>query len=347
MYYTSMKYMRHLYDRTKREYRFQAETQEEFSKWKERTRKRLKEIIGLERCTYADEERAELHIEEDKGKFIQQYWTLQTEPDVYVPFYVLKPKTDGRHPLILNPHGHGGGKEKTLGDLSRADVRERYREGDKTFAVTMAEKGYVVVCPDARGSGERREKNQQGDTLNKQQENSHLELLKIGIGFGIAPIGWLVWDLMRLLDFVERQPFVDSDRIAVVGMSGGGHQSLWLGALDDRIKVIVTSGYFYGMKEALLEMPENCPCNYVPYIWETVDMGDIGALLAPRPFLVESGIYDLLNGKSGIENVNSQIDIARRAYQLFGKEDFLMHSVHGGGHVWTGTDVVPFVENNL
>lgn len=347
MYYTSMEYMKQLYDRTRREYRFQAETLEQFSDWKARTRGRLREIIGLDCCTRAETEDAKLLKETDKGTYLQQYWTLQTEPGVYVPFYILRPKADGPRPLILNPHGHGGGKEKTLGDLSKADVRERYRGGDKTFAVTMAERGYVVVCPDARGAGERRERDQQGEDLKKLQENSHLELLKIGIGFGIAPIGWLVWDLMRLLDFMEKQPYVDAARIAAAGMSGGGHQSLWLGALDDRVRVIVTSGYFYGMKEALLEMPENCPCNYVPNIWKTVDMGDIGALLAPRPFLVESGTCDLLNGKSGIENVYSQVDIARKAYRLFGKGDMPVHSVHGGGHVWMGTDIVPFVENNL
>ncbi len=347
MYYTSMEYMKRLYDRTEREYRFQAKTPEEFADWKTRTRKRLAEIIGLDFCTRAGEEDARLLEETDRGSYVKQYWTLQTEPEVYVPFYILKPKADGLHPLILNPHGHGGGKEKTLGDLTKADVRERYREGDKSFAVTMAEKGYVVVCPDARGAGERREREQQGEDLKKLQENSHLELLKIGIGFGIAPIGWLVWDLMRLLDFMEKQPYVDSSRIATAGMSGGGHQSLWLGALDDRVKVIVTSGYFYGMKEALLEMPENCPCNYVPYIWKTVDMGDMGALLAPRPFLVESGTYDLLNGKSGIENVNAQVEITRKAYELLGRENMPVHSVHGGGHVWMGTDVIPFVENNL
>ena len=347
MYYTSMEYMKRLYDRTEREYRFQAKTPEEFADWKTRTRKRLAEIIGLDCCTRAGEEDARLLEETDRGSYVKQYWTLQTEPEVYVPFYILKPKADGLHPLILNPHGHGGGKEKTLGDLTKADVRERYREGDKSFAVTMAEKGYVVVCPDARGAGERREREQQGEDLKKLQENSHLELLKIGIGFGIAPIGWLVWDLMRLLDFMEKQPYVDSARIATAGMSGGGHQSLWLGALDDRVKVIVTSGYFYGMKEALLEMPENCPCNYVPYIWKTVDMGDMGALLAPRPFLVESGTYDLLNGKSGIENVNAQVEITRKAYELLGRENMPVHSVHGGGQVWRGADVIPFVENNL
>ena len=40
----------------------------------------------------------------------------------------------------------------------------------------------------------------------------------------------------------------------------------------------------------------NCSCNYVPHLFEHVDMGDVGALIAPRPLLVETGTHDDLNG---------------------------------------------------
>ena len=52
-------------------------------------------------------------------------------------------------------------------------------------------------------------------------------------------------------------------------------------ALDDRVKCAVVSGYFYGYKQSLLEQHQNCSCNYVPRLYEHVDMGDVGALIAP------------------------------------------------------------------
>jgi hypothetical protein len=63
-----------------------------------------------------------------------------------------------------------------------------------------------------------------------------------------------------------------------------------LTALYYRIKAAVISGYFYGYKQSLLEMPDNCSCNYVPHLWEKVDMGDMGALIAPRTLLIETGM---------------------------------------------------------
>ena len=75
------------------------------------------------------------------------------------------------------------------------------------------------------------------------------------------------------------------------------------------IKAAVVSGYFYGYRESLLVKHQNCSCNYVPHLYETADMGDLGALIAPRPLLVETGARDPLNGQSGMKNVNSQMAI--------------------------------------
>ena len=63
-------------------------------------------------------------------------------------------------------------------------------------------------------------------------------------------------------------------------------------------------------------------------------MGDIAALIAPRPLLIESGLHDPLNGKSGIKNVEMQIKIARTGYTLNKSETLLEHFIFEGGHLW-------------
>ena len=151
-----------------------------------------------------------------------------------------------------------------------------------------------------------------------------------------------VWDLMRLADYLlalsESNGF-----LACAGMSGGGQQTVWFSAMDDRVKAAITSGYFYGFKESLIELPQNCACNFVPHMFETADMGELGALIAPRPFFVESGEKDGLNGKSGLNNVTTQLDVTRKAYHIFNENAYPIHSIHSGGHQWVGTGMRTFL----
>jgi pimeloyl-ACP methyl ester carboxylesterase len=165
------------------------------------------------------------------------------------------------------------------------------------------------------------------------------------MGFGGSVIGMLVWDLMRLTDYLTEELGVQ--KVACAGMSGGGQQTLWLTALDDRIAAAVTSGYFYGVKESLLKLPSNCDCNFVPFFWNTMDIGDLGALIAPRPLFVESGRADHLNGAPGLDNVYPQLETAKKAYRLWGAEGKVAHHIHEGGHQWVGTGLLDFLDGHL
>lgn len=78
-----------------------------------------------------------------------------------------------------------------------------------------------------------------------------------------------------------------------------------------------------------------------------MDIGDIAALIAPRPLLVETGTEDPLNGKSGLDNVFPQIAQTRRAYRLLGAEDYLYHDVFEGGHQWHGAKAIPWMQRFL
>lgn len=87
----------------------------------------------------------------------------------------------------------------------------------------------------------------------------------------------LTWDLMRLIDWLRRDGRFDTEALGCLGFSGGGMQTLWLAALDERVKLAVISGYLYGYRDALLTLNNNCSCNYVPHPWEHLGMGDIAS----------------------------------------------------------------------
>ena len=341
-YYTTLEAMAERYERTERKWAFHAQDRQGHADWYQGAAERLREISGINRCVRTDPDPRKWESVKMEG-YQKEYWTIQTEPGITMPFYLLRPEKPSGAALIL-PHGHGSGKEGTIRDWDNPGVRamKQYLSGE-CLAESLAKAGYMAFCPDERGAGQRREAGQQGDSATAWQGSSHRELLQVAIGFGQSVIGLAVWDLMRLVDFAQEQPGVDRDRIGCAGMSGGGQQTLWLAALDSRIKAAVTSGYFYGMKESLVVLAANCACNYVPHMWETMDMGDMGAMIAPRPLFIESGAQDGLNGPSGLGNVYPQVETARRAYRLYGAEERLVHAVHPGGHQWVGEGVMEFL----
>ena len=330
MYYTMLDYYLNLFDSGSREFAFRAQSLEEYAEWKRALRERLREITGLNRCIPCESAHDLLRVDHIDG-FDAEYHTLQTEPGVFMPFYLLRPKTTGKHPFLVVPHGHGGGKRETLGYQGK-------------FIREALEDGFIVACPDERGSGDRREFPEQGDEEEKRRGNSHRELMQLGINFGRTVIGGAVWDMMRLADWLLALPEA-SGFLACAGMSGGGQQALWFAAMDDRVSAAITSGYFYGVRDALIELPHNCACNFIPHFFEIADMGELGALIAPRPFFVESGEKDPLAGRRGLGNVDEQLDVTRKAYRLFGAEDAVVHSVHDGGHEWRGQGMREFLRS--
>ena len=338
-YYTTEEYMKLRFDRFARRYAYDASDKDSHERWYEKASAALSSAIGLDRCIPVDGAQAQLLDEVAFDGFVRRHYVMETEPTVFMTFYLLVPK----HPngaAMLNPHGHGGAKEACLGFSPDGKTLEY-----ESFGVSLCRRGYYVAAPDARGSGERRERGQQGE--GKESQNSHREMLNACICLGITPIGGMVWDLMRLFDFVGSIDGVDERRIGCAGMSGGGEQTIYFSALDRRVALAITSGYFYGFRDALLLQPANCGCNFAPHLYETVDMGDIGAMIAPRPFFIESGVNDRLAGASGIENVRSQVKIAGAAYENFGARSNIELHVHQGGHVWVGEFMDDFIDRHL
>ena len=330
MFYTMLNYYLDLFDKGEREFAFKANDLKEYNEWKTALRVRLADITGLDKCIPCEPVHEFLRVD-DVGTLHAEYHMLQTEPGVIMPFYLLRPVTDGKHPVLVIAHGHGGGKSAIL----------KYQA---KFISEALEDGFIVLCPDERGSGDRREFPEQDDE--KGFANSHRELMQLGINFGRTVIGGAVWDLMRLADWALALPEANGF-IASAGMSGGGHQTVWFAAMDERVNAAITSGYFYGVRDAFIELPHNCACNFVPHLFETADMGELGALIAPRPFFVESGKKDPLAGKRGIANVTEQLDVTRRAYGLFGCEENVNHSVHDGGHEWRGDGMRDFLKQTV
>jgi dienelactone hydrolase len=348
-YYTSLPKLHKIYEKKHRALGFNANNIEDYEQWRMELRAKLKEITGMDKikaCALEPQfiESCELDV------YRRVKMIIQTEEEIWMPFYVLIPKdmvAGEKRPVVIAPHGHlGGGKESIAGRIDITGIKEAVDRYNYNHGEQLVKEGYIVICPDARGFGERREYWMQGDEKDKILNGSCNHLNNVALSMGYSLTGFMTWDLMRLIDYIETLDYCDCKRIGCSGFSGGGLQTLWLAALDDRVKCSVVSGYFYGCEDALLELT-NCGCNYVPRFWEYADMGDLGALIAPRALLIENGEIDHLNGKRGLLNVKEQLQITESAYKLLNSETKLLHHVGEGGHYWYAGKTFFFLKDEL
>jgi dienelactone hydrolase len=349
-YFTCMAHLEERFDRFARRMAFRATTREETLAWQRELRERVSRLLGLD--TMAPRQpTARITERVDGDGYVRERVEIQVGPGVIMPTYVLLPsdlRPGEKRPVVLAPHGHGSaGKFATAGRRDIPAVKATIEQHNYDYGIQLACAGFVTFCPDARGFGERRESTVQGDGEAAFLAGSCQQISHMALPLGQTVTGMWTWDLMRLIDYAATRPECDVARLGCAGLSGGGLQTLYLSALDERVSCAVTSGYFYGAKESLLVLSGNCACNYVPGLWELADMGDLGALIAPRPLCIETGTEDELNGARGLANVTEQVDITRRAYEVLGAGDRLLHHVFEGGHRWNGEQAIPWLKKWL
>ena len=333
-YYPTLPAMQRKYDRLARKEYFRGSSAAEFENWRTQTRTRLRQLLGMdlmETCPLCPQILEEITL---PGDILRQKVLLQTEPDVYMPVYILIPARQEEHSRVfLCPPGHqGAGKYSVAGLREIPAVAKAIDFYNYDYGLQLAQRGHVALCPDCRGFGERRDPDKQSDKTDDFLTGTCYQLAHMAEPLGMTVIGMLVWDLQRLIDYVEQRGEWPMEKLSCLGFSGGGMQTLWLSALDDRIRMSVISGYLYGYKDSLLTLCGNCSCNYVPNLWRYYDMGDIASLIAPRPLVVQSCRGDHLNGPRGLQNVTEQLEIVRSAYELYHAADRIRHDVCEGGH---------------
>ena len=323
---------------------FCAETRDDWKAWRRKLSRKLKSLTGYDTFLETNP-RPRITEKTDLGDLVRQRLEIFTEPHILLSAYVLIPKhADPPFPVIITPHGHGsGGKYAVAGRRDIPEVAETIEKYNYDYGVQFAREGFITISPDARGFGERREEASRGQLL----EGSCQWINNMAFPLGQTVTGMWAWDIHRLVDYAMTRDDCIPDRIGCAGLSGGGLQTLWATALDSRIRSAVISGYMYGYKESLLDQHTNCSCNYVPHLYEHVDMGDIAALIAPRPLLVETGTRDSLNGAGGLTNVRGQMRIIRKAYRLLNAQRMVTHDIFEGEHLWHGEKAIPWMKKHI
>lgn len=154
----------------------------------------------------------------------------------------------------------------------------------RAFCAAMARKGIAVLIYDPMGQGER------------YAENEHGHLFPILAG--LSQEGFMVWECMRAIDYLESRPEIDAKRIGLTGASGGGLNTIFTAAVEERLAAAVPVCYPVTYLDFLCEMAgQNWNggvdlCNQVPGVIAYARTSDLLAQMIPRPTLQISAVED-------------------------------------------------------
>ena len=264
--------------------------------------------------------------------------SFQTEPNEFVPSYLLVPKDlRGKTPAIICPHQTTqAGKREPVGLAGNPELHT---------ALHLVRRGYVTFTYDALCFGERHDpaSGHYGDAIPFYRKHRNWSLL-----------GKMVWDLGRAIDYLQTLDVVDPDRIGSIGHSHGGITTLFAMAFDERIKAGVSNcgfdtfridGNVWRWSHATALMPRLGFYVRSPYInmdfYRAVpdaevihtpfEMHEMLSLIAPRPLFLLTSDEDFVfpNGGWSARRALARI---KPVYRMLGAAENIEGHFFDGGH---------------
>jgi len=230
---------------------------------------------------------------------------------LYIPFQKSKISPE-KHPAMLVLHGTGAKGKQLVDSGSYSPNHAQARE--------LAQRGYVVIAPDYPSFGELTDYNFENDRYES------------GTMKGI-------FNHMRCIDLLQSREDVDPKCIGALGLSLGGHNSMFVGAFDERIKVVVSAcgwtlfDYYdagdevtkrYGGKLGPWAQTRYMPLFRDKYNLDAAkipfDFDEVIAAIAPRAFFSVSCLNDANFDVKGVVQGIAQV---KDVYRFLKSEDNL------------------------
>ena len=175
--------------------------------WRKRTLADLRRSLGLERFPPRTPLRARVVDVSDRDGYVLERVVFETRPGFLMTANLYRPKHPaGRVPAVLCVHGH--------------TMKGKTSEAMQVRSINYARAGWVALALDATGHGER-------------VHIGHRRTFAI-VTAGMTLEGVQVWDNMRGIDYLRSRPEVDPERIGITGCSGGGNQTMYTAAVDEK-----------------------------------------------------------------------------------------------------------------
>lgn len=309
---------------------------ENYEEWKKEARKKLSSLVGLDKFTLVDD-KLEIEYETELENAIEIRFTYQSEEGYRAPAHIFLPKNTPNPPVMICLQGHSTGMHISFGRPKISGDEELIKGGDRDFCVRALKEGFAAIALEQRAFGESSIRDT-GDRMCLQSSMTSLML-------GRTTIGERVWDVMRLIDVIEKyfSDKVDIKRICLMGNSGGGTATAYTAALEDRIFLAMPSCAMCTYKDSIGAM-HHCACNYVPDIANYFDMNDLIAMAYPTVYIQVNGIEDPIFPLSGAEEVFQK---GKKIYEQNGCADRCVMVKGKGSHRFYADDAWPIVHKVL
>ena len=233
-----------------------------------------------------------------------------------------------RMPAVIAQHGLTGSPETVCGLTAEDDAYH-------AFGAMLAEAGYVVFAPRMITYADKRQR-----------------LYRKSMLMGQRLMGLEMFNISRVVDYLQSLDVVDIDRIGIYGLSQGGQTALWVPAVEERITATVISGFFNRRTDKMVKASPHYTAyidtseedkHYFGQLTEFSD-SDIGSLICPRPIFIEAGTRD---GAVWVEMAKQEFDKLRYHYQQLGVEDRIELGVFEGEHEIRAIESLEFLDRWL
>jgi hypothetical protein len=298
--------------------RFSADTAVDAERWQQDSRKLLFDLLKLSDLQSTREAvgksipfEAKTLSTKDHDKYVWSEIEFNSTPTRRIKAILTVPKAtskDQRHPAVVCIHGHSGSRYIVY------EPESLYRG----FATKFAEDGYVTISTEVG----QHEVYEEGRSL----------------------MGERLWDVLRCTDYLTTLPEVHADRMGCAGLSLGGEMTMWLGAMDPRMKAVVSSGFLTTVKNLKVR---HCQCWDFPGLTENFEFSDIYSLIAPRPLMCQIGEKERAPGGFPVSIAREALADIQKAYTVCNATDRVTLDVHPEGHVYIVPSAHRFITEAL
>ncbi|MEC3878312.1 alpha/beta hydrolase [Parapedobacter sp. 10938] len=303
----------------------EVRTTADWEKKREQIRTRMQLVMGLLPATSElGTPLVDTVSQEKRDGYTLFHIRFLAAPDEWATAFLYIPDPRERKsplPAMLVLHGTGAPGKRLVDGESRLPNRAHARE--------LAERGYVVIAPDYPSFGDLSDH----DFLSDRYVSGTMK--------GI-------FNHMRAVDLLVGLEEVDPERIGVIGHSLGGHNAIFVGAFDERLKVVVSScGWtlfdYYDIGEAGTKryggkLGPWAQDRYMPLMRDRYgldaaripfDFDEAISAIAPRAFYSNAPVND---ANFSVEGVRLGISRISQVYQLYDAGNNLRVNYPDAGH---------------
>jgi hypothetical protein len=261
----------------------------------------------------------------DKDSFRVEHIVYESQPGFFVTSSLfipggLKKNKNKKAPAVIYCSGHAI-------DGYRGEVYQH-------VILNLVMKNFIVFAFDPVGQGERLEyfdpevkKSIVGGPTTEHSYPGTQAFIT-----GSSQARYMIWDGIRAVDYLLTRKEVDPERIGITGRSGGGTQSAYIAALDERIYAAAPECYITNFTRLLQTIGnQDAEQNLFNEISRGIDHADLLAVRAPKPALIITTTRDFFSIQ-GARETEKEVSLIYKAY---GKEDNFGRSEDDTSHAST------------